>query len=211
MKVLDIGCGIGGAAFQMAAQYKTHVDAIDISHNMIEIARERCKHEGLEARVRLRHGDCLQMTYDTTYDAVHSRDVFLHIHDKNRLFALIRQLLVPGGLLAFTDYCCGDGPASREFREYLTERGYRLHTIDEYRVLLQAAGFVDIRADDKTDQFIAIHEQELDALASARLSNEDVDDLTSGWTAKIRRAKSGEQRWGWFLARKPVARETSSE
>lgn len=207
MRVLDIGCGIGGSAFQMARKYGVGVDAIDISRNMIEIGHARCKEEGLEDQVRLFHGDCLEMDYDRTYDAVHSRDVFLHIHDKNRLFSLVQKLLLPKGILAFTDYCCGKEPASREFNEYVEERGYCLHTVDEYRRLLEQAGFVQIQVEDRTDQFIEIHQRELANLSKDTPGAEDADDLTSGWTAKIQRAQEGEQRWGWFMARKPVARD----
>ncbi len=40
MRVLDIGCGIGGSAFYMARRYGALVNGIDLSTNMIEIANE---------------------------------------------------------------------------------------------------------------------------------------------------------------------------
>ena len=56
MRVLDIGCGVGGCAFQMARDHGVTVDGIDISRNMIEIGRERCAEAGLDDSVSLRHG-----------------------------------------------------------------------------------------------------------------------------------------------------------
>lgn len=203
IKVLDVGCGIGGCAFQMAADFGADVDGIDISHNMIELGRQRCKEQGLEDKVTLYQGDCLEREYGTTYDVVHSRDVFLHIHEKPRLFSIIRNILAPGGLLAFTDYCCGDGPLSAEFDSYVRERQYCLHTIDEYRGSITRAGFVEVKAEDKTGYFLEIHERELERLAARNLNTEEVDALMRGWRAKILRIQHGEQRWGWFLAQNP--------
>ena len=54
MRALDIGCGLGVRAFQMAREYGAQVDGIDISRNMIEIARERCKGGNLANKIRLR-------------------------------------------------------------------------------------------------------------------------------------------------------------
>ncbi|MDH3671150.1 MAG: methyltransferase domain-containing protein [Gammaproteobacteria bacterium] len=203
MKVLDIGCGIGGCAFQIAADYGANVDGVDISHNMIEIGSKRCDEQGLEDKVKLYQGDCLEIEYDTLYDVAHSRDVFLHIHDKSRLFSVIRNVLIPGGLLAFTDYCRGEGARSAEFNTYVRQRAYCLHTVDEYRDFLQRAGFVDIKTEDKTSDFLQIHKRELDRLVARNLNAEGLDDLIRGWRAKIVRIKDGEQRWGWFLARNP--------
>ena len=203
MRVLDIGCGVGGCAIQMARDYGVTVDGIDISRNMIEIGRERCAEAGLDDRVRLLHGDVLEMKPGARYDAVHSRDVFLHIHDKERLFALIRRLLVPGSVLAFTDYCRGDQPPNQEFDAYIKEKHYCLHTLDEYKQLLRRAGFARVRAEDRTRRFIEIHRRELDDLPTDALGAEDADDLTRAWTAKIRHARKGAQHWGWFSARRP--------
>lgn len=202
-RVLDAGCGLGGSAFLMARELGARVDAMDLSRNMIALARQRCEEHGLNDLVALEHGDCLALDRPERYDAVYSRDVFLHIHDKARLFAVLLKVLRPGGRLLFTDYCCGDRPWSDEFSRYVEERAYSLHTLPEYIALLEVAGFTDVAGRDLTGRFREILGEEL-----ARIREADIDagtraKLESGWQAKLRRALAGDQRWGLFEARRP--------
>ena len=44
-KVLDIGCGSGGSAFFMARHYGVHVTGVDLSSNMISLAKDRLTRE----------------------------------------------------------------------------------------------------------------------------------------------------------------------
>jgi len=202
MQVLDIGCGLGGSAFYMAEHFGAHVHGIDLSTNMVEIAKERCRAAGLERLVTFEHGDILDFVPTSPYDHVYSRDAFLHIEEKARLFAVIRQALTPGGQLLFTDYCCHAGAKSAEFVAYIQQRHYHLLTVAEYRDLLTAADFVHIVAQDRTAHFLRILEQELADLPSARFDPHTLTELRHSWQAKILRAQQGEQRWGLFQARR---------
>ncbi len=53
MRVLDVGCGLGGSAFLMAREYGVSVHGIDVSANMLASARERLRSEGLTSLVTL--------------------------------------------------------------------------------------------------------------------------------------------------------------
>ncbi|MDX1434246.1 MAG: methyltransferase domain-containing protein [Gammaproteobacteria bacterium] len=202
-RVLDVGCGLGGAAFLMAREHGVTVHGLDLSANMIALARERCAREGLGERVSLEQGDCLALAGEDVYDAVYSRDVFLHVADKERLLAGLLRVLRPGGRLLFTDYCRDAAPASDAFRAYVAARGYTLATVEEYRRLLEQAGFVSVRAHDWTARFVDINERELAALGASGLDAAGREALARDWRAKIERARAGEQRWGCFEARKP--------
>lgn len=198
---LDVGCGLGGAAFMMATEHSADVLGIDLSKNMIDEAIKRCDDYGLSGQVTLRHGDILTLDLPHRFDIIHSREVFLHIHDKPTLFKVLHNSLNPGGSLLFTDYCCGGEQPSDAFREYLDEFGYDLRTVDEIGSLLSNAGLSDVVATDMTAQFIEIHEREIDQLENTSLTEADQQELRTGWLAKIDRAERGEQRWGRFEAR----------
>ena len=146
MQVLDVGCGIGGGAFYMAEHYGVQVHGLDLSANMLEIARERCREAGLTEQVTFTHGDILTFAGQAGYDRIYSRDVFLHIHDKARLFQQLQACLKPGGRLLFTDYCCGEGEKSAEFAAYIQQRHYDLGTVAEHRHWLEQAGLAVMTA-----------------------------------------------------------------
>lgn len=200
LNVLDVGCGLGGALFMMASDYGANAFGIDLSENMATAANERATAYGLSDHVTVVHGDIV--AYDSPYqfDVVHSREVFIHIHDKQALFAKLYDSLKPGGQLLFTNYCGGPDEPTEAFAQYIAEFGYDMRTLDETAALLSEAGFVGVQATDQTDKFIEIHHQELNELGESGLTANEQAELRVGWLAKIERAKQGEQRWGLFMA-----------
>ena len=202
MQVLDIGCGLGGPAFRMARKSRVFVHAIDLSANMIRIAKERLKEEGLSKLVKLEQGNCLELQTESTYDVVHSREVFLHIKNKSRLFEVIHKVLISGGHFAFSDYCLGITKSSPEFENYIHTRKYSLHTVENYTNMLEISGFTNVYVEDRTNLFIQTLKQELHNLKKATFKNQGKRFLGQVWQEKIKRAERGEQAWGWFYCLK---------
>lgn len=203
MRVLDVGSGLGGGAFLMAQEFDVQVHGIDVSSNMLNGARFRCQEEGLADRVTFEQADVLSFKAVSKYDRINSRDVFLHIADKAKLMDVLKSCLKEDGWLLFTDYCCGEGEMSEEFKAYIRQRHYSLMTLAAYRDALAQAGFTDIGAEDRTQQFIEIHERDLDKISTSALSTNARRELEQSWRAKLERARHGEQRWGLFIARGP--------
>ncbi|RLN25635.1 phosphoethanolamine N-methyltransferase 1-like [Panicum miliaceum] len=206
-KVLDVGCGIGGGDFYMAENYDAHVVGIDLSINMISFALERAI--GRSCSVEFEVADCTTKTYpDNTFDVIYSRDTILHIQDKPSLFKSFFKWLKPGGKVLISDYCRSPGKASEEFAAYIKQRGYDLHDVEAYGQMLKNAGFHDVIAEDRTDQFLSVLEKELAKFEKNKddflsdFSQEDYDDIVNGWKAKLQRSSAGEQRWGLFIATK---------
>lgn len=199
-RVLDVGCGLGGSAFLMAREFGLRVDAIDLSKNMLALAQRKLDAYGLADRVRLQWGDCLELECKECYDAVYSRDVFLHIADKARLFEVLHAALRPGGRLLFSDYCCGPKPWGDDFSAYVVDRGYTLHTVEEYAELIAAAGFERVDAHDETARFIELLRLELERIESPAFDGDARARLARSWRQKIERAQAGDQRWGIFGA-----------
>ncbi|RID63380.1 hypothetical protein BRARA_E02393 [Brassica rapa] len=206
-KVLDVGCGIGGGDFYMAENFDVHVVGIDLSVNMISFALERAI--GLNCSVEFEVADCTTKHYpENSFDVIYSRDTILHIQDKPALFRTFFKWLKPGGKVLISDYCKSSETPSPEFSEYIKQRGYDLHDVQAYGQMLKEAGFNDVIAEDRTDQFMQVLRRELERVEKEKeefisdFSKEDYEDIVGGWKAKLERSASGEQKWGLFIANK---------
>ncbi|XP_039143806.1 phosphomethylethanolamine N-methyltransferase-like [Dioscorea cayenensis subsp. rotundata] len=204
-EVLDVGCGIGGGDFYMAENFDVNVVGIDLSVNMVSFALESAI--GRKCSVEFEVADCTKKAYlDNSFDVIYSRDTLLHIQDKPSLFKKFFKWLKPGGKVLISDYCRSSGTPSQGFAEYIKQRGYDLHDIKGYSKMLENAGFHEVVAEDRTDQFMQVLQRELDAVERDKdafihdFSEEDYNEIVDGWKAKLKRTSNGEQKWGLFFA-----------
>ncbi|XP_018115131.1 phosphoethanolamine methyltransferase [provisional] S homeolog isoform X1 [Xenopus laevis] len=209
-RVIDVGCGIGGGDFYMAKTYGVEVLGMDLSSNMVEIAMERAFTEKTPL-VQFEIGDATRRCFsEGSFDVVYSRDTILHINDKEALFRRFYSWIKPGGKLLITDYCCGERPWAPVFQEYVKQRGYILYTPQEYGQFLEKAGFVNVQAQDRTEQFVNVLNTELSRTRDIKqqfienFSEEDYKYIIDGWKEKQHRCSLGDQRWGLFYAEKPL-------
>jgi len=209
-KVLDIGFGIGGSAFHFNQVYGCDVLGIDLSTNMVDIGIQKLKEYGYSG-INFEVADATKREFEAeSYDLVYSRDTILHIEDKLNLFKNFYKWTKPGGQCFITDYCAG--PRSmwdKEFTEYVASRGYHLHTPEDYGKILEQAGFCEVKAIDNTAAWREVLEAEIAKIEGPLrkeflndFSEKDLNDLVSGWKAKLVRVDSGCQRWGVFYAKK---------
>jgi predicted TPR repeat methyltransferase len=96
--ILDIGCGTGLTANELYKAGYTNLHGIDLSADMVEIARERGIYRGLVA------GDVNQpLDYKTkSFDGVISSGTFTHGHVGPEPLTEIFRIMKPGGILACT-------------------------------------------------------------------------------------------------------------
>ena len=94
MRVLDIGCGWGGAAQFAAQRYGVNVTGITISRHQAEMARARCR--GLPVNILLQDYRSLAGQFDRIY----SLGMFEHVGVRNyrTFFKTVRRLLAHDGL-----------------------------------------------------------------------------------------------------------------
>jgi cyclopropane-fatty-acyl-phospholipid synthase len=94
MRVLDIGCGWGGAAQFAAERYGVEVTGVTVSRNQASTARDRCRN----LPVDIRFDDYRSL--DGRFDRIYSLGMFEHVGPRNyhAYLAKVRELLAPDGL-----------------------------------------------------------------------------------------------------------------
>lgn len=103
--VLDVGCGPGTLALELARQAPgLIITGVDLSTDMIALARQQAHQAGLEARVRFEVADGVALPFpDGAVDLVVST---LSMHHWERKAAVLRELarvVRPGGAIRIYD------------------------------------------------------------------------------------------------------------
>lgn len=169
--VLDIGVGAGGPALLLLAKFGArHVTGIDVEPSLIEKARSLAAQQDLEDRLDLQCVQPGQLPFaNGQFDVVFSKDSFVHISDKALLFNEIFRVLAPGGVCAFSDWCCGTPPYSPEMKAFLqNEMDFSMATSGEIADHLIQSGFPEIAIRDRNAWFAELAEREFADLTGSR-------------------------------------------
>jgi ubiquinone/menaquinone biosynthesis C-methylase UbiE len=105
MHVLDVGCGAGDVAFLAASMVgpRGSVVGIDRSMEAIALATKRASAAKL-ANVRFEVRDVHDTSFKRLFDAVIGRFVLMYFPDPAAVLSRVRQLAVPGGVIAFHEF-----------------------------------------------------------------------------------------------------------
>jgi len=95
---IDLGCGTGLVGVRLAEHVGT-MDGVDLSPNMIALARRRGIYGELAAADML---DFLHTRGSKTVDLIFAGDAFCYLNDLGPILTESRRVLEPQGLLAFT-------------------------------------------------------------------------------------------------------------
>lgn len=106
MRVLEFGCGTGTTAIHHAP-YVQHIDALDISENMIQIGREKAAAQGI-VNVAFSRGTLTAFDApDASYDVVLGLNVIHLLPDRQAVLAEVSRILKPGGVFVSSTACLG--------------------------------------------------------------------------------------------------------
>jgi ubiquinone/menaquinone biosynthesis C-methylase UbiE len=101
LRVLDIGCGIGGTARFLASRYRCLVTGIDLTPEYVEVGIGLNRRVGLSDQIELRVANALNLPFDeASFDRATLLHVGINIPDKPKMCAEIRRVLRPGARLA---------------------------------------------------------------------------------------------------------------
>ncbi len=105
--VLELGCGTGGTAI-IHAPYVKHLRAIDISSEMIKIAKDKAEAQDIN-NVTFEQLTIEELkTEDCSYDAVLGLSILHLLENKESALAKVDKMLKPGGIFVTSTTCMGD-------------------------------------------------------------------------------------------------------
>jgi ubiquinone/menaquinone biosynthesis C-methylase UbiE len=152
--VLEVGCGSGRYALQVASTVGCRLLGFDLNAPGIHNANQLAAGQNLAAKVQFRIADGSQeLSFgDQTFDAVFSNDALCHIPGR---FALLRELLrvlKPGARCLFSDALIIGGVLSNRELATRSSIGYYLFSPPgENERLLKQAGFSVLSVTDTSE------------------------------------------------------------
>ena len=146
-KILEIGCGGGRNAGELAKKYPSaKVTAVDYSEVSVAKATEYNKDMISAGRMSVKQGDVsdLRLPMDT-YDFATAFETIYFWPGLEKCFKEVANVLKTGGVFMIVNESDGTDDASLKFEKIID--GMKCYTIEQIESALKAAGFSNVTSD----------------------------------------------------------------
>ncbi|KIJ98782.1 hypothetical protein K443DRAFT_133298 [Laccaria amethystina LaAM-08-1] len=122
MRVLDVGCGVGGPAREIAQFSDCTIVGLNNNDFQIQRARKYTKKAGLENQVTFAKGDFMKLSEqfgENSFDAVYAIEATVHAPTWEGVYGEIFKVLKPGGVFGVYEWAMTDDwdPSIPEHKE----------------------------------------------------------------------------------------------
>lgn len=221
MNILDVGCGVGGPALNIAAYSGSHITGIDLVPEHIQIAHQRALKKGLADRTDFVCADGMNIPFaDASFDAVYIFDAGCYMPDKPAFYKECARVLRPGGVFLGLDLIVQEGLSAEEEAKYIEpicryQAIPHLINLGELHQCLTSAGFVVKTIENATElgnvlrnwEIINNHVFKYINGILLKIMPPNIRLLINGGNALLAGAKAGVFMMGYWYAYKPSVGE----
>ena len=131
-RVLDMGCGTGVLAVELAAVFpEFEFVGLDLSEAALTVAREQIAERKLASRITFEHGDAEDMPFeDASFDLVISSNTLHLLQNPILMFNEVERVIGPTGKFIVSDF-------RRSWLGYLTQHIRAAYSREELEGLLR--------------------------------------------------------------------------
>ncbi|TDZ26254.1 Sterol 24-C-methyltransferase erg-4 [Colletotrichum orbiculare MAFF 240422] len=105
MKVLDVGCGVGGPAREIAKFTGAYITGLNINEYQVERANRYAKKQKMDHQLQYVQADFMNIPFeDNTFDAVYAIEATVHAPSLEAVYSEIHRVLKPGGVFGVYEW-----------------------------------------------------------------------------------------------------------
>jgi len=213
-RILDIGCGIGGPAFEMAGTHGATVVGIDLEAPLIARATQAAFDLDLSDKCTFQTVAAGLLPFDDeTFDIVISSGAFTQIADKAGILAEACRVLKPGGHLSCYEWLGTAGECSEDMQYWFELEGltYEFETLDGYCNRFISSGFDEVVTIDATEWYRDEVRREYELIQGdlfprmvELLGQAAADHFVESWRTMLVVIEKNEMQQGYCRGRRPV-------
>ena len=146
-KLLEAATGTGIFSLKLS-NIVPEITAIDLSPEMLEIAKIKAKEQST-SNIDFREGDICNLQFpDNSYDAVIASNVLHLLFEPGTAMQEIKRVVKPGGTVIIPTYCHGENLTSHFFSRCMNLMGFRARSrwsIASFKKFVENNGFEIIK------------------------------------------------------------------
>jgi len=111
MRVLDVGCGVGGPAREIARFTDANIVGVNNNEFQVHRARKYAKQAGFDDQITFVKGDFMKLVEqfgENSFDAVYAIEAACHAPTWEGVYGEIFKVLKPGGVFGVYEWCMTD-------------------------------------------------------------------------------------------------------